>query len=112
VTTKTTLTYLKIPRQFSKIVADLSMPIEQQLLPGMGESVGSEDIVSMFSMSMIEQKFSRKPLIFFNCPGHGLMDLIGYEDYFQGELGDCALPDEDLERFAESIAGFPKPRSA
>jgi tryptophan synthase beta chain len=51
-------------------------------------------------------------MILFNWSGHGLMDLVGYEKYFLGELEDYALPHEDLERFAESMAGFPKPGSA
>ena len=52
------------------------------------------------------------PVILFNWLEHGLMVLVGYEKYFQGEIEDYALPDEDLERFAESMAGFPKPESA
>ena len=37
------------------------------------------------------------------------MDLVGYGKYFDGELIDYALPDEDLEKFARSMSEFPKP---
>ncbi len=52
----------------------------------------------------------KEKTILFNWSGHGLMDLLGYEKYFGGELVDYALPDEDLERFKASMADFPKPK--
>ena len=52
----------------------------------------------------------KEKTILFNWSGHGLMDLLGYEKYFGGELIDYALPDEDLERFKASMADFPKPK--
>jgi tryptophan synthase beta chain len=53
----------------------------------------------------------KERVILFNWSGHGLMDLVGYDKYFQGELSDYALPDEDLDRFAKSMSQFPTPGS-
>jgi tryptophan synthase beta chain len=52
----------------------------------------------------------KEKTILLNWSGHGLMDLLGYEKFFAGELEDYALPDEDLERFKASMAEFPKPQ--
>ncbi|HAA77390.1 TPA: hypothetical protein DCE37_19940, partial [Candidatus Latescibacteria bacterium] len=53
----------------------------------------------------------KERVILFNWSGHGLMDLVGYDKYFEGELTDSALLDEDLEKFAASMAEFPTPGS-
>lgn len=41
--------------------------------------------------------------------GHGLMDLAGYEKYFNGELADHELSQEELDKGLAPIAGYPKP---
>jgi len=51
----------------------------------------------------------KEKTILFNWSGHGLMDLTGYDKYLSGDLINYTLPDEDLERFKESMADFPKP---
>lgn len=50
--------------------------------------------------------------ILVNWSGHGLMDLVGYDKYFAGELTDYSLPQEELDRFSESMAGFPDPAAS
>ena len=47
--------------------------------------------------------------IVFNLSGHGLMDLVGYEKYFNGELTDYALPEEEIARSIKTISNYPKP---
>lgn len=54
----------------------------------------------------------KEKVILFNLSGHGLMDLVGYEKYFAGELHDYALPQEDLEESLKSLDGLPKPADA
>jgi tryptophan synthase beta chain len=51
----------------------------------------------------------KEKVILFNLSGHGLMDLLGYEKYFAGELHDYALPEEELQKSIKSIEGLPKP---
>lgn len=51
----------------------------------------------------------KEKVILMNWSGHGLMDLVGYDKYFSGQLNDYSLPEEELQRFAASIADLPKP---
>jgi tryptophan synthase beta chain len=51
----------------------------------------------------------KEKVILANWSGHGLMDLVGYDKYFNGELVDYELPDVDLEKYKASMADFPKP---
>jgi tryptophan synthase beta chain len=51
----------------------------------------------------------KEKTILFNWSGHGLMDLSGYEAYFDGKLDNYVLPDEYLQRSLESLKGLPKP---
>lgn len=50
----------------------------------------------------------KEKVILMNWSGHGLMDLIGYDKYFQGQLTDYALPEADLQLSLKSIANLPK----
>lgn len=47
--------------------------------------------------------------ILFNWSGHGLMDLKGYQAFFNGELADYPLPQELLERSLTCMEGLPNP---
>jgi len=51
----------------------------------------------------------KEKVILFNWSGHGLMDLTGYQSYFEGKLIDYDLPDEDLAKGLAAIEGLPKP---
>jgi tryptophan synthase beta chain len=50
--------------------------------------------------------------ILFNMSGHGLMDLTGYEAFFQGKLTDYPLPEDELNKSLGSLEGLPKPPAA
>ena len=51
----------------------------------------------------------KEKVILMNWSGHGLMDLTGYQAYFEGKLSDHSLPDELLERYTSCLAGLPLP---
>lgn len=51
----------------------------------------------------------KERVILMNWSGHGLMDLFGYEAFFDGKLRDYALPQEMLERSLACLEGLPKP---
>ncbi len=51
----------------------------------------------------------KEKTILMNWSGHGLMDLKGYESYFNGNMEDYPLPDELLEKSAASMDGLPMP---
>ena len=40
--------------------------------------------------------------------GHGLLDLSGYEKFFEGALENYDLPDDVLQESLKSLQGFPK----
>ncbi len=50
----------------------------------------------------------KEKVILFNWSGHGLMDLVGYDKYFQGKLSDYSLPDADLAAGLDAIKHHPK----
>jgi tryptophan synthase beta chain len=51
----------------------------------------------------------KEKVIIFNMSGHGLMDLSGYDAFFQGKLQDYALPEEEMKKSLASIEGLPRP---
>ena len=52
----------------------------------------------------------KKKVILFNFSGHGLMDLTGYDNYFQGKLHDYPLPKSEFGSALKEIANLPKPQ--
>jgi tryptophan synthase beta chain len=50
----------------------------------------------------------QEKVIIMNWSGHGLMDLTAYDNYFQGKLADLELPDKELAKAEEIMAGYPK----
>ena len=42
--------------------------------------------------------------------GHGLMDLLGYQKFFNGELVDHELPQEQIDAGVAPLADYPKPK--
>ena len=51
----------------------------------------------------------KEKVILFNFSGHGLMDMVGYDKYFSGELSDYELPDDVIKENLEEIKGYPVP---
>jgi tryptophan synthase beta chain len=51
----------------------------------------------------------KERVILGNWSGHGLMDLSGYESFFDGKLSNYALPEEELKKSLASLEGLPKP---
>jgi tryptophan synthase beta chain len=54
----------------------------------------------------------RERTILMNWSGHGLMDLKGYEAFFDGKLTDYVLPEEELRKSLDQIKGLPLPAGA
>lgn len=54
----------------------------------------------------------KEKVIIFNLSGHGLMDLSGYQRFFDGELEDYAYPKEEIHKSLEVLDGLPKPSMA
>jgi tryptophan synthase beta chain len=54
----------------------------------------------------------KEKTILFNWSGHGLVDLAAYDSFFQGELSDHELPQEQIDAALKDIESFPKPKQA
>ncbi len=52
----------------------------------------------------------KKKVILFNLSGHGLMDLVGYDNYFQGKLQDYPLPEHEMGDAIKELENLPKPK--
>ncbi len=51
----------------------------------------------------------KEKVIVFNLSGHGLMDLVGYDNYIHGRLHDYALSEEELKKYTDDLKQFPTP---
>ena len=51
----------------------------------------------------------KEKVILFNMSGHGLMDLTGYQAFFDGKLHDYEFPKAQIDQNLEVIKDFPKP---
>ena len=54
----------------------------------------------------------KERVIAMNWSGHGLMDLSGYDAFFEGRLTDYQLPEEQRLRSLLCLEGLPKPPGA
>ncbi|MBD3223994.1 MAG: TrpB-like pyridoxal phosphate-dependent enzyme [Caldithrix sp.] len=70
----------------------------------------SHAVASAIRQAKRAKEEGKEKVILFNLSGHGLMDLLGYQKYFAGELEDYALPEEDLKESLRSIENLPKPQ--
>ena len=52
----------------------------------------------------------KEKVILFNFSGHGLMDLVGYDNYFQGKLTNYALPESEMGNAIRELDALPKPK--
>ena len=69
----------------------------------------SHAVAATIQEAMKAKEEGKEKVILFNMSGHGLMDLLGYEKYLNGELQDYALPQEDIDKYLEPLADYPKP---
>jgi len=54
----------------------------------------------------------KEKVILFNLSGHGMMDLVGYDKFMNGELTNYALPDDDIRKYTDPLKDLPKPSKA
>ena len=68
-------------------------------------------IAVMIREAKIAAEECKEKVICMNWSGHGLMDLSGYQAFFDGKLSDYSMPEEELRRSLKSLEGLPKPPS-
>jgi tryptophan synthase beta chain len=72
----------------------------------------SHAVAAVFQEAKKAKEEGKEKVILFNLSGHGLMDLLGFEKFLNGELTDYALPEDELSKSLTAIANFPKPKGA
>ncbi len=70
----------------------------------------SHAIAATIDEALKAKEEGKEKVIVMNWSGHGLMDLTGYQAYFEGKLHDYSLPQEDLDKFLAELEGLPVPQ--
>jgi len=69
----------------------------------------SHAIAATIQEALKAKEEGKEKVILFNWSGHGLMDLKGYELYFENQLHDYELPQEEIDKSEEIFKNYPKP---
>jgi tryptophan synthase beta chain len=72
----------------------------------------SHAIAAVIMEAQKAKEEGKEKTILFNWSGHGLMDLVGYDNYMSGRLKDVAFTDADLKAGLQGIEGLPMPADA
>ncbi len=68
----------------------------------------SHAIAAVVQEAVKAREEGKEKVILFNWSGHGLMDLVGYDNYMSGRLMDYPLPEDDMAKSLKSLEGLPK----
>jgi tryptophan synthase beta chain len=68
----------------------------------------SHAIAAVIDEAVKAREEGKKKVILFNYSGHGLMDLVGYDNYLSGKLRDVEMPEEELFKYTKELKKFPK----
>ena len=66
-------------------------------------------IASTIRQAKQAKEEGKEKVILFNFSGHGLMDLVGYDKFLNGELKDHELSNKDFEQFTAVLNNHPSP---
>jgi len=66
-------------------------------------------IASVVRQARQAKEEGKEKVILFNFSGHGLMDLVGYDKFLNGELKDHELSNKDFEEFTAVLKNHPSP---
>ncbi len=66
-------------------------------------------IASTIRQAKKAKEEGKEKVILFNFSGHGLMDLVGYDKFLNGELKDHDLSKQDFEQFTAVLKNHPSP---
>ncbi|MBN1594861.1 TrpB-like pyridoxal phosphate-dependent enzyme [candidate division FCPU426 bacterium] len=68
----------------------------------------SHAIAAVIEQAKQAKEEGKEKVILFNWSGHGLMDLLGYEKYFSGQLTNYVLPEGELQENLRVLQNLPK----
>jgi tryptophan synthase beta chain len=67
----------------------------------------SHAIAAVVQEAIKAREEGKEKVILFNWSGHGLMDLVGYDNFMSGRLMDYPLPEDDMAKSLKSLVGLP-----
>lgn len=67
----------------------------------------SHAVAAVVQEALKAKEEGKEKVILFNLSGHGLMDLAGYSRYFEKELTDYALPQEEIDKAEATLKDYP-----
>ncbi len=70
----------------------------------------SHAIAATIQEALKAKEEGKEKVILFNWSGHGLLDLSGYEMYFDGKLEDYPLPEKEIAESTACLKDFPTPK--
>ena len=70
----------------------------------------SHAIAATIQEALKAKEEAKEKVIVFNLSGHGLMDLLGYEKYFAGDLEDHYMSEDEVKESVKSMDGLPIPQ--
>jgi tryptophan synthase beta chain len=68
----------------------------------------SHAIAAVIDEAQKAKEEGKEKIILFNYSGHGLIDLSGYDAFMSGKLTDYELPKEEMNKYLQDIAKYPK----
>jgi len=66
-------------------------------------------IAAVVKEALQAKEEGKEKVILFNWSGHGLVDLAAYDAYLSGKLTKYELPEDEIRKSLDAIAGLPKP---
>jgi len=103
---------LLAPRAYGQLecfAAAMTWATTEGTIPAPETSHAIADVIVEANKAKAEGK---EKVILFNYSGHGLMDLVGYEQYLAGKLTDTALSEAEMKKSLQALEGLPKPSMA
>lgn len=67
-------------------------------------------IASTIREALKAKEEGKEKIILFNFSGHGMMDLVGYDKYINGELKDYEYPESEIKENLKKLEGYPLPK--
>ncbi len=67
----------------------------------------SHAIAATIQEALKAKEEGKEKTILMGLSGHGLMDLVGYDKFFNGELSNYSLPQEDIDKTEEVLKQYP-----
>jgi Predicted alternative tryptophan synthase beta-subunit (paralog of TrpB) len=68
----------------------------------------SHAVAAVIQEALKAKEEGKQKVILFNLSGHGHMDLLGYQKYFEGKLSDYSLPQAQIDKAEKELESFPK----